>query len=172
MLLWEAMSFPPYTVPAHSARGLTPNKVLHPSEKAWKFHSSGSNMSWTPSVHMGITISVQAWRWGIEHVFTLTGKAAHWHICAAIHSAWQDWSPCAFCVTAPGNTSRGNRGCPSLSEMCWDRRSFPCSCSRPSLLGRRRAAAGSQTQRNRKRDTCTPPGRQNTITSETQTKLT
>lgn len=70
----------------------------------------------------------------------------------------------ALCATAPGNTSRGNRGCRSLSEMCWDRRSFPCSCSRPSLLGRRRAAAGGQTQRNRKRDTCTPPGKQNTIT--------
>lgn len=89
MLLWEAMSFPPKTVPAQSGRGLTPKKALHSSEKAWKFHSSGSNMSWTPSVHMGITISVQAWGWGIEHAFILTGKAAQWHICAVIYSAWQ-----------------------------------------------------------------------------------
>lgn len=163
MLLCEAISFPPKTVPAQSARGLTPNHVWHSSEKAWKFHSSGSNMSCTPSVHMGITISVQAWGWGIEHILILTGKAAHWHtLCTDLFSMTTLRLGSRF---APGTSSRVHRGCWSPSEMCSDRRSFRCSCSRPSLLGRCRAAAGSQTQTNQSQDACTQPKKHNKIKS-------
>ena len=61
MLLWAERSFPPYWVSAQDARGRTPNRAWHSSEKAWKSQAWGSNMSWTPSVHRGITISVHAW---------------------------------------------------------------------------------------------------------------
>lgn len=143
-------------MPAHSARGRTPNMTLQPSEKAWKFHSSGSNMSWTPSVHMGITISVQAWRQGDQTGFTVTENAANWRIGAVIALFISMTLPCST-LNPPGNTSPRNRGCRWLSETCWDRGSFPWSCSRPSPLARPRAAAGSRTRRNRRPGTCTRP---------------
>lgn len=61
MLLCELMFFPPYIERIQEGRGLTPHSLKHSSESASKSHFWGSNMSWTPSVHMGITISVQTW---------------------------------------------------------------------------------------------------------------
>lgn len=61
ILLCELMFFPPYIERIQERRGLTPHILKHSSENASKSHFWGSNMSWTPSVHKGITISVQAW---------------------------------------------------------------------------------------------------------------
>lgn len=68
MLLCELMFFPPYTEGIQEGRGFTFHSLKHSSENAWKFHFLGSNMSLTPSVHMGITISVQAWKAEQENV--------------------------------------------------------------------------------------------------------
>ena len=60
MLLDAEIFLPPYSVIAHLGLVFTPHCFLHATANCVRFQDSGSNMSVTPSEHMGITISVQA----------------------------------------------------------------------------------------------------------------
>lgn len=52
----------PYSSQAKLACGLIENCFIQSLEYSSKFHGLGSNISLTPSVHNGITISVQDWK--------------------------------------------------------------------------------------------------------------
>jgi len=53
------MFLPPYCSRIHRGRGTTFHVLRHLTATSVKFHRCGSNMSSTPSLHVGITISVQ-----------------------------------------------------------------------------------------------------------------
>ena len=61
MLLEAVMFLPPYSVMAQFGLLFTPHCFLHSAAYCFKFQGRGSNISFTPSEHMGMTISVQAW---------------------------------------------------------------------------------------------------------------
>ena len=104
---------------------------------------------------------------GLKHVLDAICAHGHHHLRAGLgirdtHSFRQVQLPTDTCVhhfiqemtrsdppgAAPGRTSRVTPGCRSLSATCSDRRSCRCSCSKPSLLERRRAGAGGRTRWN------------------------
>ena len=62
MLLAVVIFLPPYSVMAQFGLVFTPHCFLHPAANCVRFHDWGWNMSVTPSEHIGITISEQAWR--------------------------------------------------------------------------------------------------------------
>lgn len=62
MFVWELMFLPPYIAVIQEGLGLTPHCLKQPSENSCKSHELGSNMSSTPFVQKGMTISVQAWK--------------------------------------------------------------------------------------------------------------
>ena len=60
-LLAHDSLLPPKTVVAHSVLGLTPQRRSHSSTASVSFHGCGKNMSLTPSLDIGMNISVQYW---------------------------------------------------------------------------------------------------------------
>ena len=59
MLEAADMFLPPYCSPIQRGRGTTPHFFLQSAATRVKFHGCDSNISFTPSLHIGITISVQ-----------------------------------------------------------------------------------------------------------------
>ena len=60
-LLAHDSLLPPNTVVAHNVLGRTPHRRSHSSTAAVSFHGCSKNMSRTPSLDMGMNISVQYW---------------------------------------------------------------------------------------------------------------